>query len=144
MKELKPKKAFIQKHLNIDRLTSNQRDGILRIMDEYAEHYHDYMQSHPDIAEHCNYPLFEYVAKYGGKIIRTNDLPAELIAQARASNRMYVDENSLGYVWEPPFAGRFPETVEEVKMFEWCYPLPVEVPNDLDERIMKKIRKEKK
>ena len=97
--------------------------------------------------------LFEYLALYGGRIVSSNDLPSELIAQARASNRMYVDENSLGYVWEPSFAGRCPETGEEVRMFEWCYPLPIDgeaasallfdnivkMINDRDKRIHKPI-----
>jgi len=72
--------------------------------------------------------LLDFLATYGGKIISSNDLDSYLINQARASNRMYVDENSLGYVWEPPFAGRFPMTEKEVEMFEWCYPLDVELP----------------
>jgi hypothetical protein len=75
--------------------------------------------------------LLELLAMYGGKIISSNDLHADLIDQARAAKRMYVDENFLGYIWEPPFAGRFPVTEEEVKMFEWCYPLEVELPEQL-------------
>lgn len=75
--------------------------------------------------------LLELLAKHGGSIISSNDLHSDLIAQARASNRMYVDENSLGYIWEPPFAGRFPVTEEEVEMFEWCYPIEVELPESL-------------
>ncbi len=75
--------------------------------------------------------LLELLAKHGGNIISSNDLHSDLINQAIASSRMYVDENSFGYVWEPPFAGRFPMTEEEVAMFEWCYPLPVEVPKHL-------------
>ena len=83
--------------------------------------------------------LLEFLAIHGGKIISSNDLHHELIAQARASNRMYVDENSLGYVWEPAFAGRFPMTEEEVKMFEWCYPIEPVMPKDIDvESILKR------
>lgn len=75
--------------------------------------------------------LFELLSKHGGKIVSTNDLNTDEINQARASNRMYVDEDSLGYVWLPPFHGRFPVTVPEVEMFEWCYPLDVELPEEL-------------
>ena len=85
--------------------------------------------------------LFSLLAEYGGSIISSNDLPPDLIAQARASNRMYVDENSLGYVWEPPFAGRFPETENEVVLFDRCYPIEVEIPEDLTyENLMKRIK----
>lgn len=74
--------------------------------------------------------LFIYLAQYGGKIVSTNDLNELEIRQARASKRMYVDEDSLGYVWLPSFHGRFPITVTEVEMFEWCYPLDVELPEN--------------
>lgn len=79
---------------------------------------------------------------HGGKIISSNELPSDLIAQAKASNRMYVDENSLGYIWEPPFAGRFPMTEKEVELFELCYPIDTDIPNDLTfEKILNKINK---
>ena len=83
--------------------------------------------------------LFSLLAEYGGSIISSNDLPPELIEQARVSNRMYVDEHSLGYVWEPPFAGRFPTTEEEVALFERCYPIEVEIPADVEERMLKRL-----
>lgn len=86
--------------------------------------------------------LFSLLAEYGGSIISSNDLHPDLIAQARASNRMYVDENSLGYVWEPPFAGRFPMTEAEVELFERCYPIEVELPADLTfENLMKRMNR---
>jgi hypothetical protein len=75
--------------------------------------------------------LLKLLATHGGKIVSTNDLNEMEISQARASNRMYVDEDSLGYVWLPQFHGRFPVTVEEVEMAEWCYPLDVEIPEEL-------------
>jgi hypothetical protein len=75
--------------------------------------------------------LFSLLARYGGSIISSNDLCADLINQARAAKRMFVDDNSLGYIWEPPFAGRFPETEKEVEMSEWCYPLEVKLPDEL-------------
>lgn len=86
--------------------------------------------------------LLSLLAEYGGSIISSNDLHADLIAQARASNRMYVDENSLGYIWEPPFAGRFPMTENEVALFERCYPIEVELPAELSfENIWKRINR---
>lgn len=39
---LKPKKGFVMAQLNIDKLTPLQWDGIMRAMDAYAEHYHEY------------------------------------------------------------------------------------------------------
>lgn len=38
---LKPKKGFVQAQLNINKLTPNQWDGIMRAMDAYAQHYHE-------------------------------------------------------------------------------------------------------
>lgn len=86
--------------------------------------------------------LLSMLAEHGGKIISSNDLHPDLIAQARASNRMYVDENSLGYVWEPPFAGRFPMTENEVELFERCYPIEPELPADLNfENLWKRMNR---
>jgi len=86
--------------------------------------------------------LFSLLAEFGGSIISSNDLHPDLIAQARESNRMYVDENSLGYIWEPQFAGRFPMTENEVALFERCYPIEVELPEDLSfENIWKRINR---
>lgn len=39
---LKPKKGFIIKHINPQTLTKKQWIGILRAMDDYAEHYHNH------------------------------------------------------------------------------------------------------
>jgi hypothetical protein len=74
--------------------------------------------------------LLELLALHGGKIVSTASLTPEWIEQARASGRMYVDNNSLGFVWEPDIK-QFPETVEEVEWFEKWYPLPVELPEKL-------------
>lgn len=73
--------------------------------------------------------LLEFLAMHGGSIISSNDLPPELINQARASGRIYIDNNSLGYIWEPPFASRFPTNEKELEMWDWCYPLPAEIPD---------------
>jgi len=74
--------------------------------------------------------LFDYLIEYGGQIISSNDLSPEWINQARASDRMWVDENGLGFIWEPDIK-RMPETVEEVEIFEKWYPLEVELPDSL-------------
>lgn len=75
-------------------------------------------------------PLLEFLAQYGGKIVSTGSLEPEWINQARASGRLYVDESSLGYVWEPDIK-QFPETEREVEWLERWYPLPVELPEHL-------------
>ena len=74
--------------------------------------------------------LLELLAQYKGSIVSTASLDVEQINQAKASGRMYVDENSLGYVWEPDIK-RIPQTDEEVKFFERWYPLEVELPESL-------------
>lgn len=76
--------------------------------------------------------LLELLAAHGGSIVSTASLSPEWIEQARASDRMYVDENSLGYVWEPDIK-RLPETEEEVEWFKKWYPLKVELPPELDD-----------
>lgn len=43
---------------------------------------------------------------------------------------MYVDGNSLGFVWVPDIS-RLPETAEEVEFMEKWYPLSVELPDSL-------------
>jgi len=42
--KLKPRKAFLQDELNIERLTHIQWYGIIRAMQKYAEHYHEVQQ----------------------------------------------------------------------------------------------------
>lgn len=56
------------------------------------------------------YDLLKYLKMYGGSIISSNVLHPLLIDQAKASNHMYIDEDGFGFIWEPPIAGRFPET----------------------------------
>lgn len=77
--------------------------------------------------------LLEYLAQYGGQIISSNDLHPQWIEQARASNRMYVDDNSLGYVWEPNLEYGLPTNDEELEQFKKWYPLPVPLPESLKE-----------
>lgn len=74
--------------------------------------------------------LFGYLAEYGGKIVCSNQLSTEWIKQAVASGRMYVDDNSIGYIWEPEIKN-FPETEEEVLFLEKWYPLKFELPESL-------------
>ena len=74
--------------------------------------------------------LLELLAKHNGTIVCTASLKPNEINQARASNRMHVDENSIGYVWMPEFK-KFPETIEEVKQFEKWFPLDEELPDEL-------------
>jgi hypothetical protein len=66
--------------------------------------------------------LLELLAMHGGTIVSTSSLRPFDIEQARASNRMYVDSNSLGFVWLPKL-DKFPETAEEVELFDKWYPL---------------------
>lgn len=74
--------------------------------------------------------LFDYLIQYGGEIVSSNSLTAEDINQARASERMYVDENSYGFIWMPPVE-KFPETEDELSLFEKWFPLAVEMPEHL-------------
>lgn len=71
--------------------------------------------------------LLKLLAQHGGSIVSTASLPVDFINQARASNRLYVDNNGLGYVWEPTLL-RIPQTDKEVELFEKWYPLEVELP----------------
>lgn len=77
--------------------------------------------------------LFKLLAEYGGTIESTGKMDEMNIKQARASGRMYVDQYGLGYVWMPgDFSnGAFPETVEEVELFEKWFPLEVELPEEM-------------
>lgn len=71
--------------------------------------------------------LLALLALHGGKIVSTASLQSNEINQARASDRMYVDENSLGFVWTPDIC-RLPETTEEVEFFEKWFPLHEPLP----------------
>jgi hypothetical protein len=82
--------------------------------------------------------LFELLSKHGGKIVSTNDLREYEIKQAIVSKRIFVDEDSLGYVWLPPFHDRWPASISEIKMTIWCYPLEVELPESVNLDSIKK------
>ena len=84
--------------------------------------------------------LLELLALHGGAIVSTASLDSMSIRQAQESERMYVDENSLGYVWEPNIE-RMPITEEEVDFFDKWYPISVPVPPELDKRIIEMINK---
>ena len=73
--------------------------------------------------------LLELLAQHKGSIVSTASLSTWHIDNARASGRMYVDSNNLGYVWMPE--SKFPESEEEVEELEKWYPLPVETPEKL-------------
>jgi len=74
--------------------------------------------------------LLDLLALHGGKIVSTASLSPEWINQARVSGRMFVDENSLGFVWEPDIK-RIPQTDKEVEFFEKWYPLQSPLPEGL-------------
>lgn len=72
--------------------------------------------------------LFDLLVEYGGKVVNTGTLPTIEINQAWASKRIWVrpegeGQFGMGFVWIPTFKNPFPESVEEVEMFEKCYPL---------------------
>lgn len=74
--------------------------------------------------------LLSLLALHGGKIVSTASINPFDIKQAEASGRMYVDENSLGFVWEPDIKW-FPKTTKEIKFMEKWYPLNYELPDSL-------------
>ena len=74
--------------------------------------------------------LLDLLALHGGTIVSTASLKPNEINQAKAGGRMYVDGNSLGYVWMPPFDS-FPDTVKKVEQFEKWFPLDEEMPESL-------------
>ena len=74
--------------------------------------------------------LFELLIEHGGEIVSTNSLDPYNIDQARASNRMWVDDNGLGFVWMPP-CQLLPTTEQGVENFDKWFPLVVEMPEHL-------------
>ena len=72
--------------------------------------------------------LLLLLANYKGRIESTASLTVHDIEQAKVSNRLFVDEYSLGYVWSPDF----PKTDDEVEAFEKWYPLESEMPEELN------------
>jgi len=74
--------------------------------------------------------LLELLALHGGTIVSTASLKPNEIDQARAGGRMYVDSNSLGYVWMPSIDA-FPDTINKVEKFEKWFPLDEKLPDKL-------------
>jgi len=74
--------------------------------------------------------LLETLALKGGKIVCTAQLDVMEINQARASNRLFVDENGIGFVWDPNILF-FPKTEKEIVDFEKYYPLEEPLPEKL-------------
>lgn len=86
-------------------------------------------------------PLLDLLAEKGGEIVSTASLNQSSIDQARASGRMYVDENGLGFVWMPDIH-LLPTNDAELAEFEKWFPLDVPLPEHLKtpefmERIVK-------
>jgi hypothetical protein len=104
-------------------------DGNLAMNYEFENMSEKDMREQPPIPTMQD--LFYYIIGNGGKIVSSNDLSPFEITQARASSRMFVDENGFGFIWLPSFYGRMPETEDEVQIFEICYPLPIELPDEL-------------
>lgn len=83
--------------------------------------------------------LLEKLIKYGGKIVCTSSLNVDEINQARASNRMFVDDDGFGYVWIPNL--EYPISDEDLKLHIESYPLPdyhnvpIKISNKLDNLI---------
>ena len=90
--------------------------------------------------------LFDLLVEYGGKVVNTGTLSTLEINQAWASKRIWVDATppnlGLGYVWIPTFKNPFPETPEEVEIFEKCYPLGREKSNDFADKQSQIIQEE--
>lgn len=74
--------------------------------------------------------LLDLLAMHGGKIVSTASMEPVWIDQARASGRLYVDENSLGFVWDPPI-DKLPENEKELEELEKWFPLQIELPDSL-------------
>lgn len=74
--------------------------------------------------------LLELLMTKGGSIVCSASLSEYMVRQAQASDRMYVDENGIGFVWEPAMK-LFLETDEEWAEFEKWYPLEMELPEEL-------------
>jgi hypothetical protein len=67
--------------------------------------------------------LIDKLIKEGGSIVCSSSLSVEDIRQATATNRFYVDNDGIGFVWIPDTGFLLPETIEQVEAFEKYYPL---------------------
>lgn len=89
--------------------------------------------------------LLDLLALNGGKIVSTAALKPYEIENARQTGRMFVNEDSLGFVWEPecPISW-FPKTSSEIrKLEEWIskyHPIDPPMPVELEpENFMKRL-----
>lgn len=114
---------------------------LLKSYDDYKEHQTKFFESLEDITleslqgespttQGAGRWLLDLLAEHGGTIESTASLSVEEINQARASGRLYVDENSLGYAWIPQI-DKLPTTEKEVEFLEKWFPLKVELPEHL-------------
>ncbi len=74
--------------------------------------------------------LLALLSEHGGSIINADELEPMDIEQARATGRMFVDENLAAYVWEPGI-DEFPTTKESVAFFLKWFPLNIPLPEKL-------------
>jgi len=86
--------------------------------------------------------LIDLAVQYGGSIISADTLQPYELDQAEASNRLYSDANGHKLIWTPDIED-FPSNDDEVEFFERWYPLEMEVPDGLLEKIMVSIENER-
>lgn len=82
--------------------------------------------------------LLELLSLHGGVIVCSASCDHEEIRQARASGRMFVDENNIGYIWNPCIK-EMPTNEKEVEFFEKWYPLDIEVDENFYENMLERI-----
>ena len=83
--------------------------------------------------------LLELLSLHGGKIVSTASLKDYEIDQARKSDRIFVNDLGLGFVWDPDIRD-FPTTEAEIDFFDKWYPMDaIEVPEGIIDRIMERI-----
>lgn len=92
---LKPKKAFVQAQLNIERLSPLQWDGIMRAMDAYAEHYHEVTRQKSETTQVC--PKEEIHTLMRMAYIQGQASPQEEHYQKRED---WIDETFKAYTCE--------------------------------------------
>ena len=66
-----------------------------------------------------------------GSIVSSAQYDHYMINQARASKRMYVDENGLGFIY-------IPSNQVMIERFEELFPLPI--PKDVQQRLDEKLK----
>lgn len=88
--------------------------------------------------------LLELLRKHEGRIViikKDSDLSSETddfeTQNAKLTKRFFEDEEFV-YIWQPIFVNLFPETDEEIELFEKCY-VKSEVPEHLFEDLRKQL-----